>query len=465
MKTHFENSPMKTIPILSLPICLFALASPSLLADSWPQFRGPTGDGIASAENVPVKFGPDENVVWKTEIPGRGWSSPVTDGKTIWLTTAEEIFPTEEERRQILLDAGEDEKVFAARQVATKIEIGAVSVDYATGEPLRKIDLGAIENPQTIHAQNSFASPTPVLEGGVLYAHFGAFGTFAIDTASGEVLWQTKVEIEHSVGPGSSPLVHDGLLVLICDGTDRQFVTALDVKTGTEVWTTERPEMRAEKGDQKKSYNTPIVLTDRGGREQLVCMGSQWLVSYEPKTGAELWRLDHGDGFSVVPRPVYSPKTGLVYISTGFGKPELLAILPDGKGDVTGSDKIVWRETKRIPARPSPVLVGDEIYVIADGGIASCFDAATGTLHWTERVDGNYSASPIFADGHLYFASHEGVVTVARPGKTYDPVVRNELPDGIMASPLALDGSLVLRSGPWLYRFGDSNSSGRTRVD
>ena len=445
---------MKLITDLLIPMTLLAVSSTELHADVWPQFRGPGGDGIAQAENLPVEFGDGKAMVWKTEIPGRGWSSPVSDGRTLWLTTAVEVFPTEEERKRILTEAGEEEKVFAVRQVATKIELSAVSVDFESGKILRKVDLGSIDRPQTIHAQNSFASPTPVLAEGVLYAHFGAFGTFAINAEDGSILWQRKVVIEHSVGPGSSPVLHKGLLFLICDGTDRQFVTALDARSGETVWTTDRPAMRAPKGDQKKSYNTPLVITGRDGKEQLVCMGAQWLVSYDPASGKEIWRLDHGDGFSVVPRPVYSPKTGLLYISTGFGKPELLAIRPDGRGDITGSDKIAWREAKRIPARPSPVLIGDELYVIADGGIASCFDAASGTPHWTERVDGNYSASPLFADGHLFLASHEGVVTVLRPGRTFQVVARNPLPDTVMASPIALDDSLVIRCGPFLYRFG-----------
>lgn len=441
---------MKRLLILS-----FATLAPAIAPASppWPQFRGPGGDGIAMAEGVPVKFSETEALAWKTELPGRGWSSPVFDGKTLWMTTAVEVFPTDEEKTRILEASGEEAKTFAQRQVATKIELSVVGVDYESGAIVRTIPVTTIENPQTIHALNSFASPTPFLEEGVLFAHFGAFGTFAIDVAKGEVVWNVKIDLEHGVGPGSSPIVHRGLLVLICDGVDRQFVTALDARTGATVWTSERPAMRAPKGDQKKSYNTPIVITARDGKEQLICMGAQWLVSYEPATGEEIWRLDHGDGFSVVPRPVYSPKTGLIYLSTGFGKPELLAIRPDGTGDVTGSDKIAWREPKRIPARPSPILVGDELYVIADGGIASCFDAQTGTLHWTERVDGNYSASPLFADGHLYFASQEGVVTVLKPGKSFEVVAKNPLEGTLMASPLAFDGSLVIRSGTALYRF------------
>lgn len=426
-------------------------------AEMWPQFRGPDGNGISQAENIPTEFGEDKNLVWKTELPGRGWSSPVFDGKDLWVTTAEEVFPDEEERLKILKESGEKEKTFKQRQVAKHIDLAVVQIDFESGKVLNTIELGAIESPQTIHALNSFASPTPVLnpDGTRLFAHFGAFGTFAIDTQSGEILWKKVIDLEHGVGPGSSPVMHENMLVLICDGIDRQFVTTLDLETGETVWTTDRPEMRAPLGDQKKSYNTPLVIQDRDGREQVICMGAQWLVSYDPGTGEELWKLDHGSGFSVVPRPVYSEKHGLLYLSTGFGKPELLAVRVDGSGDITDSDKIAWREAKRIPAKPSPLLIGDELFVISDGGIGTCFDAATGTVHWTERIDGNYSASPLFADGNIYVANQEGGAAVVKPGREFEIIASNQLEGSIMASPIALDGALVFRSDTAIYRFGN----------
>lgn len=427
----------------------------SARADLWPQFRGPSGDGIAPAENVPADFGEEKNVQWKTGLPGRGWSSPVFDGENFWLTTAIEIFPSEEERIELLKAEGVEEKHFKVKQVASKIELTILQVNATTGEIVSRKKLAEVEKPQAIHSLNSFASPTPVLSGKTLIAHFGTFGTFAVDTASGNVLWERTIELEHSVGPGSSPFVVENLLILICDGVDQQFVTALDVASGQEVWKTDRPAMRAAKGDQKKAYSTPILITDRSGRDQLICMGSQWLVSYEPKTGKEIWRFDHGNGFSVVPRPVFSPKHQLVYISTGFGKPVLKAIRVDGIGDITDQDKVAWEDPKRIPAKPSPLLIGDELYVISDGGVGSCFDAATGTLHWNARIDGNYSASPLFADGKIYVGNQEGTLTVFAPGKSYEKLVENQIEGSIMASPLALDGALVLRSDTALYRFSD----------
>ncbi|MEM6916611.1 MAG: PQQ-binding-like beta-propeller repeat protein [Verrucomicrobiota bacterium] len=421
----------------------------------WPQFRGPQGNGIASAKNVPSEFSEDSGVKWKTELPGRGWSSPVSDGDFLWLTTAIEKFPTEEERIAKLKADGEQERKFKSRQVATHIDLSVLKVDLKTGELLEEIYLVSIDQPQTIHTLNSFASPTPVLDDGVLYAHFGTFGTFAIQTSNSEVLWARKISLEHGVGPGSSPSVHGDLLILICDGVDQQFVTALNKKDGEEIWKTHRPEMRAPLGDQKKSYNTPLAIQGEDGREQLICMGAQWLVSYHPETGEELWRLDHGSGFSVVPRPVFSEEHQLLYISTGFGKPVLLAIRVDGSGDVTEQNKIMWREEKRIPAKPSPLLVGDELFVVSDGGIASCFDALTGTHHWTERIDGNYSASPLFADGKIYFANQEGTVRIVRPGKTFELLATNQLNGSLMASPLAFDGAMVIRSESAIYRFGN----------
>tara|TARA_R110002096_G_scaffold45372_13_gene121917 strand:- start:4843 stop:6192 length:1350 start_codon:yes stop_codon:yes gene_type:complete len=430
--------------------CLFVCQA---TAETWPQFRGPTGDGISTARDIPSKFSEDKSLNWKTQIPGKGWSSPVYDGKYLWLTTALETFPDEEERIRLLTEAGEEEKKFKQKQIARSVELVLIKVDYETGDIVKQIRLTAIDKPNPIHKFNSYASPTPFLSGDRLIAHFGTYGTFSLSTSTGEVEWSRKIELVHSVGPGSSPFVHNGLLILICDGVDRQFVTALDVTNGDTIWTTERPEMRAESGDQKKSYNTPVVITGPKGREQLICMGSQWLISYEVETGEVIWQLDHGKGFSVVPRPVYSEKHGLLYIVTGFGKPELLAIRPDGKGDVTEEGKIVWREPKRIPTKPSPLLVGEEIYVISDGGITSCFDAPTGELLWNVRIEGNYSSSPHFVDGKIMVASEEGRITFFEPGRDYKELSVNHLDGSVMASPITLDSNLVIRSDTALYRF------------
>ncbi len=414
----------------------------------WPQFRGPNGDGHCEAQNVPTEFHKDgDGQKWRTEIPGKGWSSPVVEGNSIWLTSAVEVEANDEEKAEIMTAQGIPSKKFKQLQVAKHVKLLALEVDRATGEIKREIELTKVETPDSIHGLNSYASPTPFLEASRLYTHFGTFGTFCIDTASGEVLWQARLPLKHGVGPGSSPFVYNDLIVLICDGVDQQYVAALDKNTGKEVWRTQRPPMRSTNGDHHKSYNTPILIEPTDGPPQLVCMGAQWLVSYAPETGEEIWKLDHGSGFSVVPRPVFSDKEQLIYISTGFGKPQLWAITPKGE--------VVWQEPKRIPSRPSPLLVGDELFVITEGGIATCFDAADGTAHWTERVGGNYSASPILADGHIYVCNQEGKIALLKPGKTYQLVSESDIGEQIMASPIALDGQMIIRSAEALYCFGN----------
>ncbi len=444
-------------PLLAL---LSTLAFPVLsLADHpWPQFRGPDGNGIASAESLPTRWSETENVTWKTPLPGRGWSSPViTEQGKIWVTTALEHFPeSEEEKERILAEAGLPANHFSSRQVATSIKLQALELDWETGKLERTIDLFDIVAPDPIHAQNSYASPTPLLEGDRLYCHFGTFGTICLDLKSGKEVWQRRIPLVHAVGPGSSPYLIGDLLILICDGVDAQYVTALDKHTGEPVWRTDRPEMRAEDGDQRKSYCTPISLTDKRGRTQLVCMGSQWLVSYDPETGKEIWRLDHGNGFSVVPRPVYDSARGLILFATGFGKPQLWAVRPEGDGDISESDLVVWKEPSRMPARPSPVLVGEDVFVIHDGGVATYLDAATGTVHWSDRVGGNFSSSPLLADGRIYIGSHEGKISVITPARQSMQIVsENQLDGGVYASPAALDGALLIRTDQALYRIGE----------
>ncbi|MCB1232978.1 MAG: PQQ-binding-like beta-propeller repeat protein [Verrucomicrobiae bacterium] len=438
-----------------LALTAFLTTAPALShADHpWPQFRGPNGDGAASADGVPLHWSETDNIAWKTPLPGKGWSSPVvTDSGKIWVTTAIETAPSEAERQQLLLSSGEDPKQFKARQVAKNVLLKALELDLESGAIQREIDLITVGTPDAIHSLNSYASPTPVLDGDRLYCHFGTYGTICLDITSGAIVWRRQFPLEHSVGPGSSPFIDGDRLILIQDGVDAQYVTALDKRSGETLWKTDRPGMRAEKGDQKKAYCTPISLTDKNGRHQLICMGSQWLVSYDPATGEEFWKLDHGDGFSVVPRPIYDEKEDLVFISTGFGKPQLWAVRPDGSGDITGSDKVVWTETKRIPAKPSPLLVGDELYVVQDGGIGTCFNAATGETLWNERIGGNFSASPLFADGRIYFCNQEGMTTVVAPGKAFQVLAENQLDGQLMASPVALDGALLLRSDSAMYR-------------
>jgi len=435
--------------ILLLLVACLNLSSKTRAAD-WNQFRGPLGNGHASGTNLPKNWGEQKNVTWKTEILGKGWSSPVASGDTIWMTTAVEVAATEEEKEKLL--EGQDEQSRRQKQVVARVELKLISVDAHSGRVLSVTELQTVEAPAPIHNTNSYASPTPVVDDGQIYCDFGTYGTFCVDNETKKTLWASQQKVSHSVGPGSSPFVYKNLLILVRDGLEEQYVTALNKLTGNVVWRKSRPPIRAESGEQKKSYCTPI-LVEAAGKTQLIIPGSQWLISYEPETGDEIWRLDHGKGFSVVPRPVFGH--GMVFFSTGFGKASLLAVRTDGEGDVTDTH-LVWTSKKQIPTKPSPLLVGDELYVISDKGIATCFDAKTGKSNWVERISGNYAASPLYVDGNIHFSSVEGKTTVVQPGVDYVEVTQNSLDGGFHASPVVFDNAFFLRTETHLYRIEEN---------
>jgi len=443
-------STLKALRFIAMGLIGSTLAVSADADAPWPQFRGPAGNGVVSGHSVPLTFGEKENLVWKTKVPGKAWSSPVIAEGTVWATTAIEVFPNEEEKRQLLREAGIEAKKFKQLAVAKAIELKLYAFDFESGEQLAMIDLAEIARPDPIHSLNSYASPTPVIDGDHIYCHFGTYGTFCIDRGTREMVWQRRLPLDHAVGPGSSPLIDGPRLILIQDGMERQYVTALDKASGETIWETDRPEMDAPSGDQKKSYCTPIRVTDSLGREQLICMGSQWMVAYDPATGKEIWKVFHGKGFSVVPRPVHG--NGVVYFATGFGKPQLWAVKVDGTGDVTATH-VLWTVMRGIPAKPSPVLHDGLVYVVDDNGVASCFDAATGDQVWKQRIGGNFSASPLLIDDRMYLGSHEGIVTVISVGRDSEIIAENQLEGQIMASPAVVEDSLVIRTSEAIYRF------------
>lgn len=437
---------MANFRLLSLALVTGLLVG-TASAESWPQFRGPSGDGIAPAKNVPLKWGAEENIVWKTAIPGKGWSSPVLVGGKIWLTTAMVTLLSEEEKNERLKDA----KPFQRNQsnLASTIELKAVEVDYETGKLLRTVDLFDVDDPLAVHLTNSYASPTPVAEGKFVYCYFGTYGACCIDTETAKVVWKNNDNaLEYYVGPGSSPVVVGDVVILTCDGVNEQYITAIDKKTGKTAWKTPRPPFRTEDGDRKKAYATPLVV-EINGQTQVIIPGAQWVCAYDPQTGKELWRADHGSGFSNVPAPVF--ENGTVYICSGFMRPQLVAIRTDGEGDVTNSH-IEWTFSRQVPTTPSPVVVDGRIYMVSDRGVATCVDAATGQEVWTSRMGGNYSASPTYANGLIFFCSESGMTTVIKPGDEYEVVAENDLGERIMANPIFLDGNLVIRTAENLCR-------------
>src|SRR3972149_772770 len=308
-------------PLLAL-LLWATMAWSAAAAEDWPQSRGPAGDGVSSAVGLPLSWSDNENVRWKTAVPGRGHSSPVVLGEGIWLTTAvETATATRAEGAEQM-------------QVAAQVLLGAVCLDRAGGKLLYHKELFRPQKPDPVHGLNSYASPTPVVERGRLYCDFGDFGTVCLDADTGETLWSRRLPVDHKLGPGSSPVLYGDLLLVVRDGRDAQYVAALDKNTGETVWKTDRPPIEADAGDFKKSYSTPLVI-DVEGRPQAIVPGAQWVVSYDPATGKPIWQVSHSAGYTLAPRPVFGH--GLGYICTGGYVAQLWAIRGDGPGDGTGT--------------------------------------------------------------------------------------------------------------------------------
>jgi len=382
---------------------------------SWPQFRGPDGQGHSSERGVPLEWSETRNIAWKTPIPGLGWSSPVVANGKVWITTAIE---------------------------QRGISLRVLAFDAATGKEVVNVEVNKIPyDRREINPKNSWASPTPVIDGDRVYVHFGADGTAAL-SSTGEIIWKNRFDYQSQHGAGGSPIVYGDLLIFSCDGSDVAYVIALDKNTGKQKWKTNR----GSPADQ--AYTTPLIIRV-GEKDQLISVGAFRARAYDPLNGKEIWRVRYDEGFSNVPRPVYAH--GLVFITTGFQQPELLAVRPDGTGDVTRTH-IAWSLKRGAPLTPSPLVVGDELYLVNDAGIATCIDARSGAIVWQQRLGGTYSASPVFADGRIYFLAEQGVTTVIVPGKDFRRLATNTLDGGLLASMAISSGAIYLRTDSHLYR-------------
>ncbi|MFA6544656.1 MAG: PQQ-binding-like beta-propeller repeat protein [Limisphaerales bacterium] len=400
------------------PALLAATATVTAATD-WPQFRGPDGDGHSSAKNLPLTWDATKNVQWKTELPGKGWSSPALHRGHLYLTTAE----------------------VGGANVALRV----LCHEAATGRQLWNTEV-IVTPPVRHHQKNSQASPTPIVEGDRLYVHFGHYGTACLDLA-GKIVWKnTELKYSPVHGNGGSPILVGNALIFSADGQSDPSVIALDKASGKVLWKVKR-ETTAKR---YFSFSTPTLITVKG-RQQLITAGSGVVCALDPKTGVELWRCRYGEGYSVIPKPVFGH--GLIFLSSGYDKPVLMAIRADGKGDVTDTH-IAWKLEKGAPHTPSPLLVGNELYVVSDAGIASCLDAKTGQVHWSERVGGNYSASPLLADGKIYLQNETGAGIVLKPGKTFEKLAENPIGERVLASYAVTDGAFFIRSEKHLFRIG-----------
>jgi outer membrane protein assembly factor BamB len=401
-------------------LALTVLTSIRAGGEFWPQFRGPQGAGHSYASGLPLNWSECENIRWKTPIHGKGWSSPVVWNDQIWLTTAR----------------------------ADGRELYGVCVDRCTGSIVYDVLLFTDEKPAFCHAFNSYASPTPVIEEGRVYLHFGSAGTACVDTSTGKTLWTRRdFPCNHWRGPGSSPVLFGDLLFLTFDGYDHQYVVALNKFTGATVWRKERSiDYRTGNGDLKKAYGTPTIV-EVAGHPQLVSPSAVGTIAYDPLTGNEIWTVRHG-GMNVAQPPLHG--NGMFYLCTGDGGFRLYALRDDGKGDVTASH-IAWKYAKNAPSRCGPLLANGHLFFNNEHGVVTCLDANTGNEVWTQRLNGHFSASPLYAGGRLYFFSEDGPTYVVAAGKEWQLLATNTLDDGFMASPAVAGKSLILRTKTHLY--------------
>jgi outer membrane protein assembly factor BamB len=426
-------------------------------AEDWPQFRGPRGDGTSRSTELPTTWGGFlEPPVWKSQLPGIGWSSPIVLRDRIWVSAAEQTALGEESQEQKLSDHPYGDEVF---QTHASVNLLVVELDVATGGLLRRIDLQEVDDPTPIHVTNSYASPTPITDGERVYCDYGSLGTFCVSVESGEVVWQQKLEVDDITGPACSPVLWEDLLILVRDGCDRQTVLALDKETGKTRWSKARPSIDVVEDKHRRAFSTPLVIR-HGGRAQLIAPTAQWIVSYDPSDGQEIWRARMEEGHALIPRPVYAK--GIAYVCSGYMQPKLYAVRVDGTGDVTDTH-VLWIHARQVPLISSPVLDGSEIYFVSNIGVASCLDAQTGEQLWQQRLSGNYAASPLLADGKLYFTSVAGVTTVLRAGREYEELAKNRLFGRTMASLAVAGDSLLIRTADALYCLRKSPHDGLLR--
>jgi len=413
---------------------LFLVATTALLSvpttrgsnnANWPDWRGPTGDGRSEATGLPLNWSETQNIVWKTAIHDLGYSTPVVWDDQVWLTTAT--------RKGTILYA--------------------VCVDLNSGRIVHDVEVFRPEKPQRIHRNNSYATPSAVIEEGFVYVHYGTHGTACIDTETGKVVWRRDdLNCDHMQGPVSSPILYENLLIVPLEGVDVQFVVALDKKTGKTVWRYDRPRELYEGIEPLyllKSYHTPVIV-EVDGTPQLINNGAMLVTGHEPRTGKELWRVRYRDD-NPISRIISG--CGLLFINAGGnpGGSHLLAVRQGGVGDVTDTH-VVWTMTRNAPHESSPVLVGDLLYLMSDKGLLTCKQATTGKTVWTERLEGDYGASLLYADGRVYMSNKKGKTTVIEPGSAFRVLAVNQLDGFLGASPAVAGKSLLMRTKTHLYR-------------
>ena len=422
-----KNTLKTALLLLLLPLLQALRAQPP----DWTHFRGSRLNAIAGDENIPLKWD-SSTIKWKTDIHGRGHSSPVVYGNQIWVTTA-------------TLDGK---------------ELFAVCIDFRTGKIIHDIKIFTSGQEIGKHGINTYASPTTCIEKGFVYVHFGSLGTACIRTGDGSVVWKRNdLKVNHVQGPGSSPVLYKNLLILHYEGTDTRYLIALDKTTGEQVWRTDRPEepYKPLPTIGKKAYVTPIIINVKG-RDMLISNGSAVCCAYDPMTGKEIWRVVRG-AESTVPMPF--SENGIVYFYTGSMEDppptysEMLAVNPDGRGDITATN-VIWKRRDDIAHTQmlTPVIKDGLIYTVSTRNLLMCIDASNGKEIWSERQRSDHNASPVYVNGNVWFFSIKGEVLALKAGRKPVIVSRNQMDSGIWATPAFLRNSVIIRTEKYICRIG-----------
>lgn len=408
MKRHFA--------FLVLMAALLANSIATAHAEAWPGWRGPRGDGTSIEQNIPTRWDPAE-ALWKTALPGQGHASAIVWGDRVFTATA---LPATQER--VLL-----------------------SLDRNTGKILwqQTVARGPLEK---IHKENSYASGTPATDGERLYAAFRVGDEIVVAAhafADGKPLWRVKAGTHVGEwGFSNEPVLFKDKVILNGDSKGDSFLIALRREDGETLW-------RLSRTNKGISYSAPLIR-EMAGRTQMIQCGDRCVTSFDPDTGRPLWKVD-GPSQEFVATPVYSEQAGLVFVSSSWPKRVLLAIRPDGNGDVTDTH-VVWRDTRGAPYVPSMIVAGDFLLSISNSGVAFCYEAATGKVLWQEKL-GRHHASPVLADGRVFFVNDDGQVNVIEPGAEFKRIAQYELGEPCYASPAISNGQVFLRSFHHLFCF------------
>lgn len=454
MKHHHASRPLARIALLAASVSLASFRADVAAAENWPQWRGPTADGVSTETGLPVEWSAEKNVVWRVDLPGRGQSTPILWGDRVFLTYQVGDGPVEGGGAG---PAGPGGRGRGAREGSPPVSPDSVEISLRTaawnaktGELLweQETPIGGAVTPA--HRKHNMASPSCIADGERVVSWFGT-GPVVCRDLDGKLLWERNLAAEYGDfaikwGHGSSPAFHGNKVVLLCDHREKPYMIALDKTTGATVWRVER-----EIGDleELRSYTTPYFIR-AGGRDEMLVQTSGRIEAFDPETGKSYWRAE---GLLKIMCPMPVESEGVVIASGGYRNAPIFAIRPGGEGDAT--DSILWKRENGAPYVPSVVVSGKEVFMVNDEGIATCIDLDSGDTVWKERLGGTFSSSPVVAEGRVYMIDEDGRTVVFAASREFKLLAENEVAERALASIAISGGRIFFRTDERLYCVGN----------